>query len=350
MTAAAAGPTVSVLTATYNSADLIGATIRSILAQTFTDFEFIIVDDASTDETAAVVRAFDDPRIRLYVNDRNLGISENRNRGLSLCRGRYIACSDQDDLSLPERLEKQVAFLDAHPQAVLVATEGDILRDGVVEEEEPLGLPSHLLHWHLMTKSPIWHSSIMMRRDVLAEHGIVYRRQFPYAEDYDLYHELMRVGELHVLPDKLLHYRYYGGNASLVKKREMTDSGCRFLLEQWRRYIGDTVSLGDIRSVWSMMTEGHPAASVQELQRVGDCYQRLLRSYLERHGDRLGPQRSEDIRRMAGEHWLRAVFRSSKKLGPKALPAYRRYPAIATPPMPRLNALRAGLQGLITPR
>jgi len=346
----AAAPTVSVLTATYNSADLIAETVSSILAQTFGDFEYVIVDDCSTDGTPDVIRGFDDPRIRLYVNERNLGISENRNKGLSLCRGRYVAYTDQDDISAPRRLEAQVAYMDAHPEAVMAAAESDVIRDGRIEIDPPMNMPSHLLHWHLMTKSPIRHSSIMLRRDVLMEHGVVYRKQFPYAEDYDLYHVLMDIGELHVVPEKLLRYRYYGGNASIVKKREMTESGWNFLHEQWRKYLGDTVTYDDIKSVWKMMTEGKPADDLAELDRVGALYERLLHAYLDRHAGRHDEARRHDVHRMASEVWLRAVFRTAKRLGPRALSAYRRHPDIAVVPMPWLQSARMGLQGIVAPR
>src|SRR5262245_31351165 len=108
-------PRVSVVMATYNPGALVEETLRSLLRQTLTDFERLIVDDASTDDTVARICQFQDRRIRLIRNARNVGVANARNIGLDAARGDYLAPCDHDDLSLPERLEQQVRFLDAHP-------------------------------------------------------------------------------------------------------------------------------------------------------------------------------------------------------------------------------------------
>ncbi len=101
-------PLVTVVMTTYNGEEFVAKTIQSILDQEFSDFELIIIDDASSDRTVDIIGQFDDPRIRLFPNDKNLGISVSRNQGLSLARGKYVAPHDHDDISYPHRLAKEV--------------------------------------------------------------------------------------------------------------------------------------------------------------------------------------------------------------------------------------------------
>lgn len=108
-------PEISVVLSVYNDAKYVGVAIESVLAQTFTDFELIIIDDASTDESLSIARDFADERIRIVENEENLGLTKSLNKGISLAQGKYIARMDSDDICLPTRFEKQVAYLDAHP-------------------------------------------------------------------------------------------------------------------------------------------------------------------------------------------------------------------------------------------
>nr|MDQ2879344.1 glycosyltransferase family 2 protein [Pseudomonadota bacterium] len=147
MTAPSA-PTVSVIMAAYNGADLIGETLASLKAQTFGDFELMVVDDRSTDDTLAVLRAETDPRIRVIAAEENQGVVRSRNRAVAAARGRYLAALDHDDLCHPDRFARQVAFLDAHPDTVLVGTGSDVIEDGVIHPSRlaPLTTPA-LVEW-----------------------------------------------------------------------------------------------------------------------------------------------------------------------------------------------------------
>src|SRR2546423_6687976 len=119
-------PRVSVLMPVYDVAKYLREAIDSILGQTFTDFEFIIIDDASTDRSAEIINSYNDPRIRFIQNEKNVGLIATLNRGLDLAYGEYLARMDQDDVSLPERLAKQVAFMET---ASDVAASGTWARD-----------------------------------------------------------------------------------------------------------------------------------------------------------------------------------------------------------------------------
>jgi len=115
-------PTVSVLMPVFNGEQFLRPAMNSILNQTFTDFEFIIVDDGSTDHSREILNSYTDSRVRLICNESNIGLTDSLNRGLEAASGNYIARMDQDDISLPERLAKQVAFMDSHPEVGVCGT------------------------------------------------------------------------------------------------------------------------------------------------------------------------------------------------------------------------------------
>ena len=121
-------PIVTVLMSVYNGERYLNEAIDSILAQTFTDFEFLIIDDASTDSTPKILHSYDDPRIRIVTNEENLGLTKSLNKGLALAQGEYIARMDADDISLPERLMMQLNFLIDNKTVPLVGS-GAIMID-----------------------------------------------------------------------------------------------------------------------------------------------------------------------------------------------------------------------------
>src|SRR5690606_1322307 len=156
---------VSVVMAVHDGERYVREGIGSLLAQTFGDFELIVVDDGSTDRTAEVARSIADPRVRLVSNGRNLGLAASLNRGLELARGELVARRDVDDVSCPTRLELQIAFLDANPDVALVGSayrEVDAARRLVAEHVLPLEHADIL--WAMHFHSPFVHSAVMWRR------------------------------------------------------------------------------------------------------------------------------------------------------------------------------------------
>lgn len=202
-------PKVSVILPAYNAEQYLAAAIESILGQTFTDFEFIIVDDGSTDRTGEIIRSYArvDARIRLLPNKRNLGIVESLNRGIRESRGIYIARMDHDDISLPRRLAVQVEFLDSRPSTALVAS-NVILIDEAGEAFGIRRLPeSHEEIADLtVLGNQIVHPTVMIRKEALEE-----VRGYPkiaHAEDYALWIEMISHGmRLYTIQEPLVRYR-----------------------------------------------------------------------------------------------------------------------------------------------
>ena len=162
--------------------------IESILNQTFTDFEFLILDDCPEDRREDIVKSYQDPRIKYYQNEVNLGISDARNRLLELAQGEYLAIFDHDDISKPARLEQQVAFLDQHPDYGVVSCQSFN-----IVSNTPYNIPctDQEIKIGLMHGCPIQHSACMLRTSVLKEHDIRYESQYSPSEDYALFCRLI---------------------------------------------------------------------------------------------------------------------------------------------------------------
>lgn len=232
-------PTVSVIIPAYNGAALIGETLASLTTQTLTDWEAIVVDDCSTDNTREVVAAFPDPRVRLVLNERNSGPVRTRNRAAAEARGRYIAALDQDDLCQPERFARQVALLDAYPGIALLGTAANFLCEGVVGPSTyaPVTTPA-LLAWLTRIENPIVWSTVMVRAEVARILDPFTRPEILYAEDFDLYHRVQPLGQIARIDEPLLLYRQHAGGASKRFTDTMRASATRVLAEAHEPLFG----------------------------------------------------------------------------------------------------------------
>ncbi len=195
----------------YNGERYLRDAIESILDQTFTDFEFIIVNDGSKDSTQEILQEFarHDSRFMIVHNEPNLGLTRSLNVGLRLAGGKYVARQDADDISLRNRLELQVRFLEEHPEVGVVGTWAVYID----EEGQKVGgwrTPTHsdLVRWSLLFGNVLAHASVMIRRSVL-QGGMEYRSEVQYAQDYDLWSRLSARTELRNLPEPLLLRRVH---------------------------------------------------------------------------------------------------------------------------------------------
>lgn len=201
-------PLVSVIMPIYNGAADLQKALDSILSQTFSDFEVIAINDGSKDDSAALLNAVDDPRVRVVHQD-NMGLAATLNRGLSMAQGALVARQDQDDLSHPERLAQQVSYLLSNPDCILLGTAAEIwVGDEPTERTHDHPTEHALLAFDLLFNNPFVHSSVMMRRDaVLAIGGYTTDKARQPPEDYELWSRLARYGRVANLAERLLVYR-----------------------------------------------------------------------------------------------------------------------------------------------
>src|SRR2546423_621530 len=206
----ASTPPVSVYMPAFNVERYVADAVRSILTQTFADFELIVVDDGSTDRTPEIVRelARNDPRIKLLSRP-NTGVSRASNEAIALARGEFLARMDSDDISMPDRLEKQVAYLRAHPDCVCVGANVLLVDQAAM----PLFVMPEVDFGHETIDSalmaggwPIVQGACMYRRDAVVAVG-GYREDLSLHEDMDMFVRLAERGKLENLPDVLLQYR-----------------------------------------------------------------------------------------------------------------------------------------------
>jgi glycosyltransferase involved in cell wall biosynthesis len=223
-------PKISVITATYNNSGYIGAAIESILSQSFKDFEYIIVNDASQDETTQILEYYAkiDSRILLMTNAKNMGRSMSRNRALHTAKSEWIVIFDGDDISDPLRLEKQMEFANKSPRVDYFGT-GCYFEDKVtlasIDDREFVPKLSHgTISWELCWNYPFHHSSTMGKRKLIIDSG-GYPQSYPVCEDISLWMELAKHGACFAnIPDKLITYRinpapkHYALNQILAQK------------------------------------------------------------------------------------------------------------------------------------
>ena len=201
-------PVISVLLSVFNNEKYIYESIRSVLCQTFENFELIIIDDASNDHTSEILASFTDPRIRISRNLNNQGLTRSLNIGLELCKGKYIARMDSDDISHPDRFARQVDFLEKHPSIGVLGTDYErITSDGTHTGKVCTHRSDwELVHWMLNFENPISHQTVCLRTNFIRQVG-GYNENFRYTQDYDLWGKLARITYMANLPETLLFYR-----------------------------------------------------------------------------------------------------------------------------------------------
>lgn len=207
-------PTVSVIMAVYNTGAFVGDAIASILNQTYTDFECIIVNDGSTDNGLSVIQSYKDKRIKV-INQPNKGVVYSRNLAIKKATGKYIAIMDSDDVSTPDRLQQQVDFLDTHPD--IIAVGGQLLRCDIhLNPVKTWHYPTQVIRSHRRPYDFTYnmpHGCAMVRREYIKK--VPYRPYFWAAEDYDMLLRLWDMGDFANIPHTVLYYRWHDKNIRL---------------------------------------------------------------------------------------------------------------------------------------
>lgn len=207
-------PKISVLMPTYNAEEYIATAIESILNQTFSDFEFIIINDGSTDNTADIVKTYAkaDKRIKFVDNKKNQGLVAVLNQGLDMANGEYIARMDSDDISLPQRFARQVEYMDANPDVGVLGTAGQ----NFGADNSTNISPEIVDVIELIRGVGFYHPSVMMRKSVLDEYNLRYDPNYPLAEDHELWSRMLNVTKMRNIPDVLLKYRVHENSVSVA--------------------------------------------------------------------------------------------------------------------------------------
>lgn len=254
-------PMVTVLMPVFNGERFLSEAVDSILNQTFADFEFIIIDDGSTDGTARILDSYTDRRIVRVCKPQNEGIVAALNHGLDMARGEFIARQDADDVSAQERLERQVARFRKSPELVVLGTAFRMVdRQGLERRVHVHPATDPAIRWQMLHRTGFCHPSVMMRADVLRRHGLRYDGGWLHAEDYEFWGRLLEHGRGANLDQVLVSYRLHGEQVS-ERNHE----------EQIRRSVA--IAAGNIRRLGVSLPENVVAG----LQRWFDAWPTRLR-------------------------------------------------------------------------
>ena len=231
-------PSVSVVMPVYNGGQYLGEAIRSILEQTFRDFEFIIVDDGSTDQTLELINRFKDRKIILYQNPINIGNYASRNIGMKLARGRYICVMDADDVAFPNRLQRQFAHMEVNPEVGICGSFIQTIPNG--------GVPNFvtnedLLKVAFLSNNYCSHPSLILRKNFLNRFDLWYNEQYYYSADFDLCARGFQYFRVQNIPDVLLQYRRHPDQISTAKFAEQQQYADLIRINQLVDKMGFTI-------------------------------------------------------------------------------------------------------------
>lgn len=258
-------PIVSVLLPVYNAEFFLNDSINSILNQTFKNFELIIINDGSSDRSEEIILSISDKRIKYIRNEKNLGLIETLNKGISLSSAKYLARMDNDDISMPERLEKQVCFLESNPEVGVLGTAFyNINKFGEIESSTTFPLSHPLLCWSLCFFSPIAHPTVMMRREVILDAN-GYNLEMLHCEDYDLWYRLSNKTRLANLPELLFKLRKHETNSSLIFSEVQLKNSIVISQKMISRLIENEISDCLISKMWSKNIKSKDRVLVADL-------------------------------------------------------------------------------------
>ncbi|UKN01563.1 glycosyltransferase [Paracrocinitomix mangrovi] len=207
-----AEPLISVVLPFYNAEKYLKDSIQSILSQTYTHFELLLLNDGSTDKSVEIINQFNDSRIKLHDRKENRRLIYTLNEGLNLCNGDFVARMDADDIADSTRFEKQVNFLLDNPDYVAVGS--NYLLFGAKKGESNLRLSDEMIKLSLFFENPMAHPTVMFRNDVIQKDKIRYRKELLHIEDWGFWYDLSKKGKLANLKEPLLNYRMEGQNIS----------------------------------------------------------------------------------------------------------------------------------------
>ena len=267
----------------YNGSSYLEETMESIVNQTFTDFEFIIIEDCSTDNSPEIIANYanKDKRIIIVKNEENIGLTKSLNKGLKLAKGDYIARQDADDVSLPSRLEKEVLLLENNPEIGLVSCSFDVIdsQGNRIGEHKRLKSNPDLVSWYLLFHNHIGgHSQVMFRKKLAIELG-GYDENRRYSQDYELWSRLMLVSKIAILPDFLLKRRKHSESISVSKSSEQKNYSLTQSKHNIEQLIGKKISLEEAKHFRDFWFGHYRDKRFPEIKYIAEINSRLLEIY-----------------------------------------------------------------------
>ncbi len=225
---------ISVLMPVFNCREYIEESVKSIIDQTYSDFELLIIDDCSTDGTYEYLKSLEDNRITIVRKQQNTGLTISLNMGLRMAKGEYIARMDGDDISLPLRFEKQIKFMSDNPDIGLCGTWFEYYPTGISIKSP---IQHNEIYAQLFKYSAIAHPTVMLRRKVISENNCFYNPEFKHAEDYELWSRLIKITRVANIPEVLLLYRVHADQISYNSNKVQLASATQVKINLYKNLI-----------------------------------------------------------------------------------------------------------------
>ncbi len=301
-------PKVSIIMAVYNGERFLQESIDSILGQSFTDYELIIVDDGSIDRTPHILgtAAAGDGRIVLVRNASNIGLTKSLNKAMAVAQGLYLARQDADDLSFPERLRTQVAYLDDHPSVGLLGTAYTVIdQNGMRLAIHQQPLTDTEIRWQMLFHNAFCHTSVMWRRSVLSSEEPCYEEGYQYSQDYGLWAKLLRQTVAANLDLPLVAYRAHDASIEATSRSAQQHTATSIATQEIRRLLGtQSVNITDVQSLREWYYRW-PDRICRSEYRLCSLYLRILETFVRQ--DCVERPAAARVRRAAMERILRSL-------------------------------------------
>lgn len=267
---------VTVLMPVFNAGRYIEEAINSILGQTYSDFEFLIIDDGSTDRSMELISSFEDPRIKVLKNDKNKGLIETLNKGLELINTKYVVRTDADDVSLPERLKEQVLFMENNPEVGACGTWFDsILSDGKTVSGGRFLTDFEQIRLRHLYQIQIIHGTSILRTSVLDKNGLRFDKSFAHAEDYDFFDRLGNVSKIANVPRVLYKIRHHDGRVSNVHAQTQKDNSNRVKYRIFNK-IGLDIRASELSMIEELMHQNYAHFTADMTERLAGLLKNII--------------------------------------------------------------------------
>lgn len=261
-------PKITVLLPVYNAEKFVGEAIDSVLNQTFSDFELLIINDASTDGSEKIILSYKDARIRYYKNKKNLGVAKTLNRGLKLARGEYIARQDADDIFLPNKLERQYEILKKDKNLVMVCSHFDYVDEkGRFLSSFKLAPSSEEIYYELQFRNCLGHPTVIFNKKIILNEFKGYNEKCE-AEDYDLWSRISKKYKILKLNEMLLKVRRSKQSKTVLFANAVLESGAIITQKNLQSLIGKSIDLNVIKILTNLYPLNYSPQKIKEAKMV----------------------------------------------------------------------------------
>ena len=314
-------PLISVIMSVYNSERYLKESTESVLAQSFKDFEFLIVDDCSSDDSYQLLQEFaaNDGRIKLFKNDKNLGLTKNLNRMIKLASGKYIARMDSDDICCIERFQKQIALLERDNSIGVCGTFINTMEKNRSEQLKEFPVKHEEIIANMFFENPIAHPTVMIRSEILK--NIFYNEDFRIMQDYEFWVQLSQITKFENIPEALVFYRILDNSITKSTQKKMDYRGIFTKEIYLKQIVAFDSNIEDVDNKANLHLLFAFSRSNNSLENLYACEKWLKK--LQDTNNRNGKYKKEYFNPLLSKYWFKLCTKSTS-LGLTAVFIYRK--------------------------